>query len=134
MNNANLVNALREAATARGLSFRTADGDRIATPAPHLPAALLTPPKLNTVDGRRHGRAEYDISLRLLDDAARLPEQQRAECRHRLEKLALEIFAALSDEEFVIAVRKLAIVPRPFSEMGVGEMSAVASARVITCF
>ena len=135
MNNSKIVNALQAAATGAGYDFRTGDDERMLTARPpKLPAALLSLPVLNSVEGRRHGRADYDIVLRLLDNAAHLSETDRNALRQRQEAQLLDMLTSLSDTPFVIAVQNITIAPRPFGCEAAGEVSVAAKARVITCF
>lgn len=134
MNNAILVNALRRAAAASGYTLRSADEDRLTPAGTGFPAALLAPPVVHTAEGRRHGRIEYDVVLRLSDTGADLPPDKRYERRQKIENDAIAIFASLSEDERIIAVERLTATQLPLSASIHGELAVTAKARVITWF
>lgn len=134
MNNAILVNALRGAASAAGYHLRNADDDRLSAPSAGFPAALLSPPVVRSAKGRRHGRIEYEVTLRLADLGADLPPAKRYPRRQKLENDALAIFTSLSCNERIIAVEDLTVVQQPSAASIHGEIAVVAKARVITFF
>ena len=134
MNNAPLATALREAAAKKDYAAIVAEEDRLAALAPRFPAALITPPLLHSIDGRRHGRARYDVLLRLLDDGAKLPQNDRNLRRQQLEADAIAIFTGLSNEEFVISVESLTVNHQPFATTARGDVSVAAKARVLIWF
>lgn len=134
MNNTILVSAMRSAASAEGYNLRFADNDRLSAPSAGFPAALLSPPVVRTAEGRRHGRIEYELVLRLSDTGADLPPQERYELRQKLENDAIKIFTRLSYSDSVLAVENLTVAQQPMSASLHGELSAVAKARVITYF
>lgn len=134
MNNSILVNALRSAAADAGYPLRSADDDRLTPASAGLPAALLATPVVHSAKGRRHGRIEYDVTLRLSDNGADLPPQQRYAMREKIENDALAIFTALSENDRIIAVENLSVAPLPLSASIHGEIGAVAKARIITFF
>lgn len=134
MNNQILVNALREAASSAGYKLRAADDDRLTPTTAGFPAALLAPPVVHSATGRRHGRIEYDVVLRLSDAGADLPPAERYTCRQDIENDALKIFTSLSENDRIIAVQNLTVAQIPSSSSIHGEIAVVAKARVITYF
>lgn len=133
MNNSILVNALRDAARDAGYKLRCADAERL-TASGVYPAALLVPPAVHSAKGRRHGRIEYDVTLRLVDTGADLPPEERYPKRQKMENDALAIFTSLSQSERVIAVENLTVSQLPASASIHGETAVAAKARVITYF
>ncbi|MCH5330110.1 MAG: hypothetical protein J1E04_04020 [Alistipes sp.] len=134
MNNSALVEALREAASRKGYTLRCADADRLTPASSRFPAALLAPPVVHSARGRRHGRIEYDVTLRLSDLGADLPPEERYRLRQQIENDALEIFTSLSRHQRIIAVENLNITQLPFSASLHGEAAVTAKARVLTFF
>ena len=134
MNNSILVEALRTAAAAEGYSLRCADSDRLSAVTAGFPAALLAPPVVHSARGRRHGRIEYDIVLRLSDLGADIPPEKRYPARQKIENDALAIFTALTENERIIAVENLTISQLPSSASIHGEIAVLAKARIITFF
>lgn len=134
MNRAMLQNALRDLAVAAGYEFHAADDPLASATIGSYPAAWLSPPKLHSVEGRKHGRISYDIVLHLLGSGFRLPPDERNRLWNRMEADALEIFTALSENDRVIAVENLEISPRASALTNHGDISQSISARVVTCF
>ena len=98
------------------------------------PAAWLAPLELHAVEGCGHGRATYDMTLHLLSSGARLSPTERRAALARMEEQLLEIFAALSLDERVLAVEGLSVRPRAFALTPHGEISQTAAARIVTFF
>ena len=134
MNNAILVEAMRSAAAEAGYTLRCADPDRQTVSSSRFPAALLSPPVVHSARGRRHGRIEYDLSLRLSNPAADLPPAERDDARQKIENDALRLFTALSDCDRIIAVENLTVSQLPLSSSIHGEIAVLAKARVYTYF
>ena len=66
--------------------------------------------------------------------ADRLLEQCKAVSVREMEEQLLEIFAALSLDERVLAVEGLSVRPRPLALTPHGEISQTAAARIVTFF
>ena len=66
--------------------------------------------------------------------ADRLLEQCKAVSVREMEEQLLEIFAALSLDERVLAVEGLSVRPRAFALTPHGEISQTAAARIVTFF
>lgn len=134
MNNSSLVEAIRSAAGAAGYNLRCADNDRLSAVSAGFPAALLAPPAVHSARGRRHGRIEYDVTLRLSDLGADLPPEERYTARQKIENDALGIFTTLSEAERIIAVENLTVSQLPASSSIHGEIAVLAKARILTFF
>ena len=133
MNCAQLERALRILSESRGYSFHSLPSARIAE-VTHLPAAVLEPPTVASVEAKRHGRISYEVTLHLLCPAARASASQRSEYLERMESELLEIFTQLSDDECVIAIEDLGMTPREYAFTAHGEISQTARAKVVTFF
>ena len=134
LNRTHLEGAAEALAVQQGYAFHTGPEDGMAHTVRSYPAAWLAPLELHAVEGRGHGRATYDMTLHLLSSGARLsPAEQRAALA-RMEEQLLEIFAALSLDERVLAVEGLSVRPRAFALTPHGEISQTAAARIVTFF
>lgn len=69
----------------------------------------LLPPTLCMVDGRRHGRATYSLTLHVTRRRPRLDNAQTAALLDRMQSDALAMFTELSEEPFVALVDALKI-------------------------
>ena len=133
MNCAQLESALRDLSSSGGYSFHLLHQHRISE-VKTLPAMVLEPPTVASVDGKRHGRISYNVTLHLLNLGARLSAPQRMALLDRMESDVLEMFASLSNDERVIAVEELGITPREFAFTTHGDISQTARAKVVTYF
>lgn len=134
MNRTHLEGAAEALAAQRGYAFHTGPEDGMAHTVRSYPAAWLAPLELHAVEGRGHGRATYDMTLHLLSSGARLSPAERRAALARMEEQLLEIFAALSLDERVLAVEGLSVRPRAFALTPHGEISQTAAARIVTFF
>ena len=142
MNRTHLEGAAEALAAQQGYAFHTGPEDGMAHTVRSYPAAWLAPLELHAVEGCGHGRATYDMTLHLLSSGARLsPTERRAaleQCKavsvREMEEQLLEIFAALSLDERVLAVEGLSVRPRAFALTPHGEISQTAAARIVTFF
>lgn len=134
MNRTSLERALQRLADEAGFPFYSAPEEYMARQLASLPAAWLAPPKLIEIDGRKHGRAIYAVTLHLLAPGARSSPDERREQWAEAEKTALELFSALSDEPEVVAVEHLTLQPRTFPFTNHGEIALTAEARIVTWF
>lgn len=134
MNRAHLTDALRSLTISRGYAFTTSPEASMPGLAASYPAAWLSPLKLNSVLGRRHGRITYSVKLHLLHQAMRLPPERRSELCDKAERDLLGIFSDLSLDARVALVNNLRIAVGEFSLTPHGELSATAEAEVVTIF
>lgn len=134
MNRSRIERAAERLATERGYLFRPLGQGAEPAVAGARPTALLPPVELRSVEGRRHGRADYGIVMHLVRPAAKCPPEGRGEVFAALERDMLAIFAALSEEECVLAVEELEIGPSAFVRTLHGELAQTARARIVTWF
>ena len=127
MNRTHLEGAAEALAAQQGYAFHTGPEDGMAHTVRSYPAAWLAPLELHAVEGRSHGRAT-------LSSGARLSPTERRAALARMEEQLLEIFAALSLDERVLAVEGLSVRPRAFALTPHGEISQTAAARIVTFF
>ncbi len=134
MNRTHLEGAAETLASERGYAFHAGpEGDMPRTIAVY-PAAWLSPLELHSVEGRSHGRASYDMTLRLLRSGARLSTPERNTLQAEMEGQMLDLFAALSLDPKVLSVENLTVIPGTFSLTPHGEISQTATARIVTYF
>ncbi len=133
MNRAQLERALRVLSESNGYSFHILPPERISE-VKSLPAVVLEPPTVASVEGRRHGRISYNITLHVMCLAAKMTASQRCDALNEMEMKLLDICTLLSDDEQVIAVEELGITPREFAFTTHGEISQTARAKVVTFF
>lgn len=134
MNHVQLVNALRDLSVSLGYSFTEGTEERMSQAVRQYPAAWISPPRVLSAEGRRHGRITYGITLHLLDAGAKMTPDARNERFAEMENDALEIFTRLSENGCIIAVEKLTVEPRAASLTSHGEISQTVQARAVTCF
>ena len=134
MNRTHLEGAAEALAAQQGYAFHTGPEDGMAHTMRSYPAAWLAPLELHAVEGRGHGRATYNMTLHLLSSGARLSPAERRTALARMEEQLLEIFAALSLDERVLAVEGLSVRLRAFAHTPHGEISQTAAARIVTFF
>lgn len=133
MNHSHLSGVLRAAAGRRGYTVYTGSDDRMPQTVAAYPAAWLSPMKLLSSDGRSHGTAVYEASVRLMRHGHRLiPDAEQAE-RCRMEEQLIDLFTELSGDERVIAVERLTVRPDALSRPD-GCVAMTAVARIVTHF
>lgn len=134
MNHTKLADAIRQAAVAAGYYFRTGDERFMSQSLTSYPAAWLAPPQFESMEGVRHGRMTYTVTLHLLEAGSKLSPAARAAAYARLETAAVGIFTALSLADVVVAVERLEVHAQTRSLTNHGEAAATATARVVTFF
>lgn len=134
MNHTYLINAIESIATADGYSFYTDSEERTSEQIKSYPAVWLQPPKFLQMEGRKHGKVTYDVTLHAMDAGAKLSPAERKQTWSRLEEELIGMFSKLSDTERVIAVEKLKIQHSSLSLTTHGEVAATATAEVVTFF
>lgn len=129
-----LAQQLRELAAARDYAFFSAPDEYMASEIDRYPAAWLTPPRLKTAEGRRHGKRTYEIQLHLLQPGLRLTHAERARRLDEMERTLLDIFTELTEDPKVICAERLSIRPRTCAFTNHGEISQSAAAEVTVWF
>ena len=134
MNRTNLLKAVESSATANGYHFYTGDEHYIPQLATAYPALWLNPPKFQSIEGRRHGKITYAVTLHALGANAKASSEERTLTGTQLEELLLKTFTSLSEADFVVAVENLSIKHQSLTRTAVGDMTVTATADVITFF
>ncbi|MEG1611143.1 MAG: hypothetical protein RRZ83_02785 [Alistipes sp.] len=134
MNRTHLERAAEALALKRGYTFFAVQDESLPHAVRSYPAAVLAPLAFHAIEGRQHGRATYDMTLRLLTLGAKLSPTQRCAALATLENDLLALFVELTADEKVIAVEELKIRSAALSLTPHGELSQTATARIITHF
>ena len=112
MNRAILCSAIEGLASKYGYSFQL--NDELCYPATisRYPAAFMSRPKFEKMEGRQHGRITYNLSLILAQNGAKLSPQERSERFAEMEQEMMQLFVELSKEGCVAVVDNLSITPK----------------------
>ena len=134
MNRKQLLQAVERIATADGYHFHSTDDRHMSQLITAYPTVWLSPPVFSSMQGRKHGKVTYSVTLHALEAGAKLPPEKREEVWARLEQDIVEMFSTLSQEDFVVAVEDLKIRHTSHTLTAHGEIAATATADVITFF
>lgn len=134
MNRTLLCRAIEGLVTRCGYDFSQHDKSYYPSSLSHYPAAFLSTPKFVSVEGRKHGRITYNISLIVAQQGAKLAPAERNELLARMEDQLLEIFVELSKEGLVAVVDNLTISPCAEAVDHHGAVAMEARAEIETIF
>ena len=134
MNRAFLCSAIEGLVSQCGYHFKLGDESHYPTTVCRYPAAFMTQPEFESIEGRRHGRITYKVTLKLVHQGAKLASSERNTLLNTMEEEIIEIFAALSQTERVAVVDKLTIAPSAEAIDAHGALAIEAEAYVTTIF
>ncbi len=134
MNLKAIKTAFSEAVGRYAYPFHCGDITALPKEVKSFPAAWLELPRVQEVDGRKHGRITYQVRLHLLRGVERHDAQQAKEVLQQMEREILEVFSGLSQKTEIIAVERLTVQPRYFGVSGKGDLAITGDARVISWF
>ena len=134
MNHTYLINAIESIATADGYSFYSDSEERMSEQIKSYPAVWLQPPKFQQMEGRKHGKVTYGVTLHAMDAGAKLSPAEREQTWSRLEDDLVEMFSKLSATIRVISVEERKIRRTSSTLTTHGEVAATATAEVVTFF
>lgn len=134
MNRTYLLNAVEGIASENGYRFHSADDRYMSQHIDAYPAMWLSPPEFASMEGRNHGKITYSVALHALDRGVELSPVERNGVWARLEHDLVELFTELSQHSPVVAVENLRIRAADSTLTTHGEVSATATADVITFF
>ncbi len=134
MNRTNLLKAVESSATANGYHFYSGDEHYIPQLATAYPALWLNPPKFQSIEGRTHGKITYAVTLHAIDANPKLSPEERTQVGTRLEEQLLDTFTSLSQADFVVTVENLTIKHQSLTRTALDDVTATATADVITFF
>ena len=134
MSRKSIIDSLQAIATNYDYAFYAEEERYLAQGVKRLPALWLAPPKFHSKEGRTHGKITYSVTLHALTEGAKLPPTEREAAWEMLESDLVEIFSSLSRAERVIAIENLKIKCNIASLTALGEISATATAEVVTYY
>ncbi len=134
MNRTYLLSAVESIAAENGYEFHSADDRYISQRVTAYPAIWLSPPEFRSMEGRSNGKITYAVTLHALDAGAKLSPEERNGAWARMEHDLVELFASLSERSRVVSVENLRIRAADSTLTTHGEVSATATAEVVTFF
>lgn len=134
MNRANLCSAIEGLASRYGYDFSLNDKSYYPTAICRYPAAFMLQPEFVAMEGRKHGRITYKVSLRLAKQAAKLSPKERNDMVAEMEQQMVDIFSELSLSPAVAVVKELTIKPLAEAIDIHGAMAIEAQAAIETIF
>ena len=133
MNRALLCSAIEGLVSKCGYNFQVSDEAYYPTTVCRYPAAFMSQPKFTSLEGRKHGRITYEVSLTLAEHGAKCSPEERSSLIAKMEKCAMNTFVELSQNENVAVVENLAITPYGGVDTH-GAVAIKAEAHVVTIF
>lgn len=133
MNRTLLCSAIEGLVSKCGYNFQLSDETYYPTTVCRYPAAFMSQPKFSSLEGRKHGRITYSVSLTLAQQGAKSSPEERNATLAEMEEQAMSIFVELSQNELVAVIDNLTIT----TLSGVDTHGAVAvevQAHVVTIF
>lgn len=117
-----------------GYHFQLNDDAYYPTTVCRYPAAFMSQPEFQSMEGRERGRITYKLTLRLAQQGAKLPTAERNKLLANMEQELIEIFVGLSKTERVAVVENLHITPYAEAVDAHGAVATEAIAEVVTIF
>ena len=133
MNRALLCSAIEGLVSKCGYNFQLSDEAYYPTTVCRYPAAFMSQPKFMSLEGRKHGRITYSVTLTLAKNGAKMSPEERNAALSTMEEQAMNIFVDLSQNEHVAIVENLTIAARGEVDTH-GAISIKAQAQVVTIF
>lgn len=134
MNRAILCSAIEGLVSECGYDFQLNDKACYPTTVCRYPAAFMSQPEFLRMEGRKHGRITYKVALRLAQQAAKLPPEERNALIAEMEEQMMEIFVNLSHKEKIAVIEDLTITPYAEAIDAHGATAIEAKAHVVTIF
>ena len=133
MNRTLLCSAIEGLVSKCGYNFQLSDEAYYPTTVCRYPAAFMSQPKFMSLEGRKHGRITYSVTLTLAKNGAKMSPEERNSALSTMEEQAMNIFVDLSQNEHVAVVENLTIAARGEVDAH-GAISIKAQAQVVTIF
>ena len=133
MNRTLLCSAIEGLVSKCGYNFQLSDEAYYPTTVCRYPAAFMSQPKFMSLEGRKHGRITYSVTLTLAKNGAKMSPEERNAALSTMEEQAMNIFVDLSQNEHVAIVENLTIAARGEVDTH-GAISIKAQAQVVTIF
>ena len=133
MNRTLLCSAIEGLVSKCGYNFQLSDEAYYPTTVCRYPAAFMSQPKFMSLEGRKHGRITYSVTLTLAKNGTKMSPEERNAALSTMEEQAMNIFVDLSQNEHVAVVENLTIAARGEVDAH-GAISIKAQAQVVTIF
>jgi len=117
-----------------GYNFMLDDIACYPTTVCHYPAAFMSQPQFQCMEGRKNGKITYAVSLQFAQQGAKLSPIEQNSLLQEMEQQMVEMFVQLSKEEGIAVVEELTITPASPTIDSHGALSIVGKARVVTIF
>lgn len=117
-----------------GYEFHLDHESHYPTTVCRYPAAFMSQPQFESIEGRKHGRIAYKVKLRLAQNGAKLSPNERNQRLNEMESEMVEIFTLLSKDSIVAVVKELTISPMAEAVDNHGAVATMAEAVVETIF
>jgi hypothetical protein len=134
MNRTILCSAIEGLVSKCGYEFQLNDKSHYPTTVCRYPAAFAYPPEFVRMEGRKHGRITYKLSLILAQQGAKLSPVEQNDKIAEMEQQMVDIFVELSNVGSVAVVEGLTISPTSPTIDNHGAISIVGEAEVVTIF
>jgi hypothetical protein len=134
MNRTSLVEAVQEIATQKGYTFCPTSAEGLPAHASKLPTLVMIQPKMLRIEGRKHGKITYNLTLHLLHRGATLPPDEQTALLNRAEDDAIDTLTILSTHPQVIAIENLQTSASTSRLSHHGDVTITATAEVVCHF
>lgn len=133
MNSTILVKAVQQICGGCGYDFRIYSKEHPPLVTTQRAVALLEVPQFRSIEGSKHGRITYRVSLRLLHRAINLTTEAKSQIISQAETDALNIFTELSSKDGIAIVKNLQFDPLTLA-MPHCSAGTIATADIVTIF
>ena len=133
MNRLSLSTAVQRVANAKGYDFHTVSAEYLPALASTKPTILMLHPKFQGIEGKKHGKITYSLTIHALQNGAKLPHDARTALLETLEDDMLDLLTELSNESFVVAVEEINLTPS-ILKMSVSGDVAITATCLLTSF
>lgn len=134
MNRAILCSAIEGVVSTYGYDFTLNDDAYYPAAVCRYPAAYMSQPEFVSLEGRKHGRITYKVSLHFARLGAKLSPKERSGLLAEMEEQITGLFVDLSRHQRIAIVRDLTIKPLAGAIDLHGAVAMVAEAYVETIF
>ena len=133
MNRAILSSAIEGAVSSYEYKFEEVPKSLYPCIIRYYTAVTLIEPEFLRMEGRKHGKITYSVTLHLDRNGAKLSPEERKQTLATMEQELVDIFLRLSKHQRIAGVEDLIIEPQPQLDNH-GALSLVATAEVVTVF
>ena len=134
MNRAFLCSAIEGLVSRSGYSFQMNDKSYYPVTVCQYPSAFMLQPEFSSMEGRKHGKIVYKVTLRFAHQGAKLSVVERNALLDRMEEEMMQLFVELSQTEHIAVVENLTIAPCAEPIDVHGAVAIEAKADVVTIF